>query len=179
MGNSESVIVSRHERERKAGGRYHTIAQPLDRKRHHRKRPRHTANSDSDTSSRRPKHKVRFGDPESSSDAHVERPSGIRYSKDYAHGGYTGMEFVVDQGYVIPGIRPSSRDRVRAVPNQDFTRPPPPRPTTQARRDVNNRAGSHIPRRVVSIYKDESAHRPEEWSRRPYDLSPYQANWRR
>ena len=157
MGNSESVLVSRHEIKHRSGGRGHVRVSAPEQDRHHQKKRRHTSSSGSDTSNRRTKHKVRFEKPESPLATNNLHSGGRRYSRDYSYGGYTGMEYIVDQGYVIPGIKAS----------QDLNRPPPPRPTTERRQDIYNRAGSHIPRRVVPIIyeESESTNRPEQYSR--------------
>ena len=182
MGNSESVIASRHERKHRSGGRRHTHVSTQEHEHEHRrKRHRHTPSSNSDTSDPRPKQKVRFGTPKTPLTTDDSYMSSRRYANDHSSGGYTRLEYIIDQGHISPGIHRNTADRTRFESNQSFDRPSPLRPATQQRKDTFTRAGSHIPRWI--IYDDsedeylpkrpsrQSQKRPNQASRHRYSQS--------
>lgn len=175
MGNSESVIVPRHERKHRSG-RWSSISiVPNDQEHHHHRRRRHHSSSGSDTSSKRSRRVGRLQESESSSGTHVKRPSGVRYSQDYSdrrHG------YVIDGGYVEPGIHLDSRLQAQAKVDREVFKPCSTGAgyssaiPQQRRMQAQNRGGSYIPQPWQTsflLHREESPRpRPEQWSRRPH-----------
>lgn len=154
---------------------------PLEHEYHHHNRHRHNSESESATSHRRPRRKVRFHQPESSRGTDVYRSSGHRYSSRYSN---DGEDRIVEQGYVIPatfpGMHPVLAHGTQAKPDQaSFQRhqsgPAYHSKPKQRPQHIDHRAGSYIPQLwrspiFVPIYEDdETRHRPEQWSRTPYN----------
>jgi hypothetical protein len=172
MGNSESVIVSRHERYHGSGRRGDVRIVPRDDEYRHHKRRRYHASTNSETSSRRPKRRIRFEEPESSSESDFPRPTRVRSANQYSREPHRPTSYVVDQGYVIPGMYSNATPRIKP---QEFiegrssghaytARPKPAH-------NLSNSAGSYVPQQrlpppVVRRYPENSPSYVRQWSRR-------------
>lgn len=182
MGNAESVVVSRHERKHGPGRKRAGRTVPVDRDEPYRKRPQHTPSSGSDASSRRRPPRQRPRDPESqtSSDNDIERPSRIRYSRDYSHGEHSSKIYVVAHGNVGPVVYPNSSVGIPPIqrrgsiePHANYHTYEPARSKQPRQGDAN--VGSYIPRPPQATIldarpiDDEGVHRPspQQWSQ-PY-----------
>ncbi len=184
MGNSESVIVSRHERKHRSGGRSNIRVMHVDQEHYHHKRRRHNPSSESDASSRRSSRKVRIYEPKSRPDDDMRRPTGARYSRDYSYGGYGGNKYIVDQGSVVPGIHQNSpaESRLKSGPTLELRssghayNPAGPK---QRRPHISSSGRSYIPQQrqpsvSIPLYRDgDPAHRPDQWSRIKPSIQSY------
>jgi hypothetical protein len=103
MGNTESVIVSRHDRKHHSGTRRKRPAVSVTHEYYYPEGSQHTPSSDSYVSSRRSKRRVRYPESRDSSDSHAKHPSGVRFADDYSQGGRAAKDYIIDRGYVVPG----------------------------------------------------------------------------
>jgi hypothetical protein len=102
MGNTESVIVSRHDRKHHSGTRRKRPAVSVTHEYYYPEGSQHARSSDSYVSSRRSKRRVRYPESRDSSDKHAKRPGGVRFADDYSQGGRTPKNYIIDRGYVVP-----------------------------------------------------------------------------
>lgn len=180
MGNSESIIVPPRERKHRSGRRDSIKVLPIDQEYYHDKRRQYNTDSGSDASSQRPRRKIKLANLQSSLDD-MRRPTGVRYSRDYLHGGYGSKDYVVDQGSVFPGMNPSFGQDPRVKPSAGYIEPRssgyaynPTRPNQRQRHNPHH-GGLYVspPRKSAVVAPSRSirnyqAPRQEPWSRRNY-----------
>jgi hypothetical protein len=171
MGNSESVIVSRHDRKHKSSRRRERPVVSVAHEYFYREGHQHVPSSDSYVSSRRSKRRVRYPESKSSSDSDVKRPSGVRFADDYSQGGRTAKDYIVDHGYVVPGNHPNTWPKVPVKQNplaigRLSTGPAfdsakaPQRPPHNPYPGRSQFPKSRYPPRVVPLKRHDSADQP-------------------
>jgi hypothetical protein len=181
MGNSESVIAPRSDK-RYSSGRYQIRVAPQEHDYYHQRRKHYPSSSDSDASSYRSTRRTEYVELASPRRAEgpqrANRPSAIRYSKDYSRGGHGGADYIVDRGYVVPGQYPRYGIETRTNSGQDSVQSRSSgiaynaRSNQQGRQDTLNPGGSYIPRphRTITVVPNPDIYTssPNQYSRRTY-----------